>query len=205
MSSPIEVVCFDWGDTLMRVFPEQAGPMADWPEVEAMAGADSALRALQGRYRLAVLTTGGESSEEQIRRALRRVGLEIYFERFILSREMGLAKSDPEFYRAAVTILGCQAPAAVMVGDNYENDIAPAKQAGLRAIWYLRQPRAADGVAVPPALPSAAAEAPPEAAPRAADETAGAATQVAPGRPVPDATLRDLSRLPEVLDRLERD
>jgi putative hydrolase of the HAD superfamily len=31
---------FDWGDTLMRVFPEYVGPMAAWPKVEAMPHAE---------------------------------------------------------------------------------------------------------------------------------------------------------------------
>jgi len=59
--------------------------MPEWPEVAAMPGADFALHALQRRYRLAVLTTGGDSSEQQVREALRRVGLEGFFGRLILS------------------------------------------------------------------------------------------------------------------------
>ena len=29
-------VLFDWGDTLMRDFPEFSGPMASWSHVEAL-------------------------------------------------------------------------------------------------------------------------------------------------------------------------
>ncbi len=31
-------ILFDWGDTLMRVFPEYDGPMYAWPRVEAVEG-----------------------------------------------------------------------------------------------------------------------------------------------------------------------
>ncbi len=165
---------------MMKVLPDQTGPMAGWPEVEAMPGATRVLRALRGRYRLAVLTTGGESSEEQVRQALRRVDLDRYFERLILSRNLGLAKSDPEFYRAALSILGCRPAAAVMVGDSLENDVVAARQAGLRAVWYVPRPESGG-------------------------EAAGARAAPARGRPEPDATIRDLAELPGILDRWENE
>jgi len=133
----LRLICFDWGDTVMRVIPGQTGPMAAWPRVEVMPGALQALRALAPCYRLVLLTTGGQSSESEVRTALRRGGLEKFFRDIILSRELGLAKSDPEFYRRAMAALGCAPEQALMVGDSYENDVRPAKRAGLRAVWYL--------------------------------------------------------------------
>ncbi len=137
MRGRLVVVCFDWGNTLMRIYPGQEGPMARWPKVAAMPGADTALRTLSGSYRLAVLTTGGGSSAVEVRQALRRVGLERYFESIILPGDLGLSKSDPEFYRAALSRLGHRPDRAVMIGDSYENDIAAAKEAGLRTVWYV--------------------------------------------------------------------
>lgn len=40
----------------MRVFPGYAGPMADWPTVEAVEGLPGVLHTLRGRYRLALAT-----------------------------------------------------------------------------------------------------------------------------------------------------
>jgi len=37
-SRMIRALIFDWGDTVMRVFPEFSGPMAHWPRVEAVHG-----------------------------------------------------------------------------------------------------------------------------------------------------------------------
>ena len=31
-------ILLDWGDTVMRVFPENAGPMFTWPRVEELDG-----------------------------------------------------------------------------------------------------------------------------------------------------------------------
>jgi putative hydrolase of the HAD superfamily len=146
----LRFVCLDWGDTLMKVFPGQESPMVDWPQVAEMPGATAMLAQLSNSYGLVLVTSGGESSEQQIRGALRRVSLDGFFERLFLSREFGLAKSDPGFYTAVAAALDCRPGQAVMVGDSYENDVVPAKKAGLLAVWYTP---GATGKPAPPGGP----------------------------------------------------
>ncbi len=134
--SPIRAVLFDWGGTLMREFPEFEGPMADWPRVEAVPGAEEALRALHGRYALAVATNAALSDERLVRAALARVGLDPYVSVVVTARDLGLAKPDPVFFHAALERVGCPPAEAVMVGDGYSADIVGAKAAGLRAVWF---------------------------------------------------------------------
>jgi len=69
-------ILFDWGDTLMRVFPEYTGPMKDWPRLEAVPGAAGMLDALHEDWILALATNAADSDEADIRAALRRVDLE---------------------------------------------------------------------------------------------------------------------------------
>lgn len=45
-------------------------------------------------------------------------------------------KPDPASYHAACKALGVQPDQAVMVGDNWHNDVAGAVRAGLRTVWY---------------------------------------------------------------------
>ena len=45
MGKPAAIV-FDWGDTVMRDFPEFKGPMTLWPRVEAVDGVTEALESL---------------------------------------------------------------------------------------------------------------------------------------------------------------
>ncbi|RPJ49817.1 MAG: GNAT family N-acetyltransferase, partial [Chloroflexi bacterium] len=52
--TPNFALVFDWGNTLMRVFPEYSGPMASWPEVADVDGAVNALEALLGRHTMVV-------------------------------------------------------------------------------------------------------------------------------------------------------
>ena len=57
-----------------------------------------------------------------------------------LSFHMGMAKPDMEIYRHALGKLGVLPSTAVMVGDTYKNDIAPAQLLGMKTIWLLHRP-----------------------------------------------------------------
>jgi putative hydrolase of the HAD superfamily len=127
------LVVFDWGDTLMRDF-RHPGPMAEWPEVELMHGVPSALKALRGRFRLAVGTNADNSGAALVRRALDRAGIGHFFEAVFASREMPAAKPDPDFFRFVLDAMDEAAAGAVSVGNECAKDIAPAKAAGMRTI-----------------------------------------------------------------------
>ena len=83
--------------------------------------------------------------------ALDRVGLARFIDRVFSSRDIGARKPDPAFYAAVLDALRADAAArgeptlradeVVMVGDNYENDVAGALAAGLRGV--VRSARAA--------------------------------------------------------------
>jgi putative hydrolase of the HAD superfamily len=51
-----------------------------------------------------------------------------------LPRDAGVAKPDPRFFRSACERLGVAPAQTVVVGDDPEQDLAPARRAGLRAI-----------------------------------------------------------------------
>lgn len=132
----IQAVLFDWGDTVMRVFPEYDGPMVEWPRVEAMPGIAAALEALQGRCRVVLATNAAASGATLVWAALQRVGLEKGFFAVFTARELGLRKPDPAFFQAIVRALGVPPQDTAMVGDDYRADVAGAKTGGLRAVWY---------------------------------------------------------------------
>ena len=68
-------VLFDWGDTLMRDFPDFTGPMAAWTHVEAIPNVRQVLVELQPQWTLALATNSIDSDEAAIWKALARVGL----------------------------------------------------------------------------------------------------------------------------------
>src|SRR5512140_3698060 len=91
-------ILFDWGDTLMRVFPEFHGPMKDWPRLEAVAGAAEMLTALQPDWTLCLATNAADSDEADIRAALRRVDLERWLDKIYCARAIGYQKPAREYF-----------------------------------------------------------------------------------------------------------
>jgi HAD superfamily hydrolase (TIGR01509 family) len=57
-----------------------------------------------------------------------------------LSFRTGLMKPDLEFYQHALGAVTVSPSDIVMVGDTYENDIAPAIALGMKTIWLLHRP-----------------------------------------------------------------
>ena len=132
----IDWVIFDWGNTVMRDLPQFSGPMAGWPQVEALPDIETALIDLHATYQIALATNAAESGAELARVALTRVGLADYFARILTARELGASKPDPAFFEHVLATCGCLPHRAVMVGDSFRTDIVGAKHAGLWAVWY---------------------------------------------------------------------
>ena len=129
-------ILFDWGDTLMRVFPEYDGPMYAWPRVEAVEGTMETLAELRPDWTIALATNAADSEEREIRSALGRVDLDRLIDRVFCYRGVGHRKSAPEYFDRVLADLGIEANHAVMVGDDFEGDVLSANRCGIRAIWY---------------------------------------------------------------------
>ena len=97
---------FDWGDTVMRVFPDCRGPMASWPRVEVVPGIRQALRALRPHAVIGLATNAADSEPGEIRAALARVRLAASFPRIYCYRALGVRKPSPEYFAAVLADLG---------------------------------------------------------------------------------------------------
>lgn len=129
-------ILFDWGDTLMQVFPEFSGPMKDWPRVEAVTGAAEMLAALHAEWILALATNAVDSEEEDIRAALQQADLERWVDKIYCFKTIGYKKPSCDFFAYILKDLGLSAEQVVMVGDDYEADVRGARRCGLKAIWF---------------------------------------------------------------------
>ncbi len=151
----IDVVFLDWGNTLMVDNGMREGPMKDWEKVEAEAGAQEALTRLRARYRLVVATNAEDSPGSHVRMALARVGLDDLVDDVVSSADVGDHKPNYAFFRAALLREGdgglpLDPRRTVMVGDGTTNDIAGARRAGMRTIWYNPTKRRFPDGAPPP-------------------------------------------------------
>ncbi|WP_438486182.1 HAD family hydrolase [Streptomyces sp. S186] len=57
-----------------------------------------------------------------------------------VSGEWGVAKPDPDFFARTVELAGVQAAEVLYVGDHPQNDVVPARAAGLRTAHLRRGP-----------------------------------------------------------------
>ncbi len=134
----MEVIAFDWGGTLMKLLPYQ-GAMVTWEQVEAVDGIQEALEKLHGRFKLVVATNATDSSAEQVIGALRRVGLDTFFNAVHTYHTLGAKKPSSVFYHSLTRVTGCPPGAGLMVGDEYRADVMGAKLGGWRSVWYNPQ------------------------------------------------------------------
>ncbi len=130
-----KIYLFDWGDTLMVDFPEQAGKMCDWSIVQTIDGALETLKTLSKEHLVYIATNAEDSSEHDIQEAFSRVGLSPYIDGYFCKTNLGIGKGSPEFFYKIMSHIGVDPGSIIMVGDNYEHDIEPAITAGIQAIW----------------------------------------------------------------------
>ncbi len=86
------------------------------------------------KYRLGVIA----NQPSAVREAMRRDGIESYFDVWGVSDDLGIDKPDPRIFAHALEAAGVEPSRAAMVGDRLDYDVRPAKQAGMRAVWVLR-------------------------------------------------------------------
>ena len=129
-------VLFDWGDTVMRDYPERITPMLEWESVEVVDGIADVLAYLRASGRRIVLATSAEiSNEDQIRGALARGGLDAYFSGIYSFTNTNLPKGEA-FYRHILNDLDLPASDVLMVGDGFEKDVKIPNSMGIFAVWF---------------------------------------------------------------------
>lgn len=109
------------------------------PAASMYPDARPTLAALATRYRLGVVANPSDTHIA----ALTRDGLMSYFDVVVTPEQVDREKSygktpDARMYKRALEETGVTADRAVHVGNRIDNDVRPAKQAGLHTIWLLR-------------------------------------------------------------------
>lgn len=131
-----QAVLFDWGDTVMRNFPEFDGPMQTWPKVGALPGIRAAIEDLTTSSIVALATNAEDSDEKDIRTALDRCGLDDLFDCVFCFRRVGRRKPEPEFFEAVLRGIDLDAANVFMVGDSLDDDVHAANAVGIPAVWF---------------------------------------------------------------------
>ncbi|MGL4316089.1 MAG: HAD family hydrolase [Pseudomonas sp.] len=112
-------------------------------QVELFPEVHPTLELLADRFILGVITNGNAD--------VRRLGLADYFQFALCAEELGIGKPDPHPFQTALQHADVSAEQAVHIGDHPSDDIAGARAAGMRAIWFNPQGKAWEGEQLPDA------------------------------------------------------
>jgi HAD superfamily hydrolase (TIGR01662 family) len=159
----IEAVIFDFGDTLMVEYDDIKNIPLWEMELTKMDYADELLAELKKKYRLGLVSNTDQSGEKELRDALRRLGIEGYFDVVVATRDVGTHKPDPRPFKKALSALGVSPEKAVMIGDRAACDIFGAKCIGMKTILLRfrdRYPEPQDPAEEPDAKASSLREIP---------------------------------------------
>lgn len=112
------------GDAYVEKAPEKTNLMPHTREV---------LDYLSEKYTLHIITNG--FAEVQGRK-MKGSGIDHYFDRLVISEEVGFKKPDPRIFEHAVQVAGALKQESIMIGDNLEVDVKGAKHFGMDQVWY---------------------------------------------------------------------
>lgn len=98
-----------------------------------MPHAREVLEYLSPKYNLYILSNGFK--ELQFRK-LSSSGIEKYFEKVVLSDDIGILKPWPEIFHFALSTTQSQLRESLMIGDSWENDITGAAGVGMHQVFY---------------------------------------------------------------------
>jgi FMN phosphatase YigB (HAD superfamily) len=127
---------FDWGDTIMRDFPDEKGAMYNWSKVEIMPFADKMLQELSQKTNCYLATNAKDSAKEDILKALKRVHLDTYIKDIFCFKELGVSKPSKEYFDIIIKRLGLNKEDIVMIGDNIDSDIYGVQKNNIDTILY---------------------------------------------------------------------
>ena len=86
-------------------------------------------------YPLGVITNGDGAQQRQ---KLEQMGIADRFDSVVISGDVGVAKPQREIFDRGAEELGLAPNELLFIGDNPENDVRGARQAGWHAIWLNR-------------------------------------------------------------------
>ena len=83
-----------------------------------------------------VIVTNNVVREQRLK--VERGGLVPFVDALVTSEEFGVSKPDPRIIHHAIERMGASVHASVVFGDSLSTDIAGARAAGVRAVWFNR-------------------------------------------------------------------
>jgi HAD superfamily hydrolase (TIGR01509 family) len=117
---------------------KKLGPNSTTSQV-VRPGALETVRELSKKYKLGIIANQHGGIKEKLEKA----GLLQYFQHTDVSDDYKLEKPDPEIFKVVMSGVGAEPAHSVIVDDNIERSLMPAKKLGLTTVWYKLEERSA--------------------------------------------------------------
>lgn len=104
------------------------------------------LASLKQRYTVYLLTNGLAEFQWL---TLRGLQLEEYFDQIFICSDLRCYKPDTAPFQEALRVAGCTAEESWMIGDSWTDDVVPALDLGMVAVWVNPERREVPGAAQP--------------------------------------------------------
>jgi putative hydrolase of the HAD superfamily len=127
-----KAIAFDWGHTVMDESRDGDVPLDARP-VHLMPGVSEVLS--QIALPLALWANTRAATEHDVRRWLKRAGIEEGFRWVITSVEAGARKPAPQFFQYALARCGLAVGDVLFVGNQLNTDISGAEAFGISTVW----------------------------------------------------------------------
>ena len=101
-------------------------------------GAEMVLDSLHDSYKIGLICDSGMSPGRVMRQVLTRYHLLPYFCATVFSDELGRTKPHLRMFETTLKQLGVEAHEALHIGDLLNTDVAGAKAAGMKTVWFNR-------------------------------------------------------------------
>jgi len=106
---------------------------------------ESALSALKdAKYRMALVSNFDYPPTAYS--LIEKFGLARFFERVIISEEVGWRKPSPVIFEDALKVMGAEPGASLFTGDNFHADVAGSKNAGMDSVWLNSRNESPEGL-----------------------------------------------------------
>ena len=135
----IRAVVFDLGDTLIHQVIDSERPL-DQFHLNLMPYVKQCLQNLYPLYRIGLLTNTEQSDSINVTAALHKLTIAHFFQAIVTSTDIGRKKPDTILFTTVLDKLHVHAVQAIMVGNDLNEDVRPAKALGMATAYFTKTP-----------------------------------------------------------------
>lgn len=115
-------------------------------QTNLVEGATELLEYLKPKYKLHIISNG--FNEVQYKK-INNSGLNSYFDKIILSEDVGINKPHPQIFDYALEKTNAIREQTIMIGDSFEADIQGAHNSNIHQIWFNPNDKASNNGVTP--------------------------------------------------------